>query len=301
MIRGLPAGIEDSSIVLPATASAFLKWAGGKRQLLSDIIAIVPDFDNYIEPFLGGGAVFFALSSARPKFHAILGDANSLLIETYQVVRDVVEPLIVMLSKYEHKYRVEPAKFYYSLRASNPADPLSRAARLIALNRTCYNGLYRVNSKGQFNVPIGRYKNPKICNPGVLRAASYALSASSTELFNGDFEKVALAAKQGDFIYLDPPFVPESSTANFVTYTRSGFGPEEQVRLAKVFSILDARGCFVLLSNSDTPLVRELYSGFSDTTTSVPALRSINSDSSGRSRHRELLIRNYKDCRRTKR
>jgi DNA adenine methylase len=283
-----------SAFLSPVAGRSFLKWAGGKRQLLSDILPMVPDFQNYVEPFLGGGAVFFALSSARPGFRAILGDSNAPLIQTYRVVMDNPAALVDLLFKHELEYNADPEGFYYSLRDQKPSDSLSTAARFIALNRTCYNGLYRVNSKGEFNVPMGRYRNPKICNRDVLVQSSAALRGCRALLLNEDYERVASLASKGDFVYLDPPFAPESRTANFVGYTSSGFGEREQQRLAKVFHMLDGKGCNVLLSNSDTPVVRDLYSGFSSTTARVPALRSINSVGARRTSHSELLIRNYR-------
>ena len=262
--------------------------------MLSRMIPLVPNFRNYFEPFLGGGALFFELASSRAPFRAFLSDSNAQLINVYTAVRDHVEELITLLRRHQDRYARSPAKNYYRMRDEWENElTLSQAARLIALNRTCYNGLFRVNSKGRFNVPIGRYSNPSICNPDRLRAACNTLSRTSARIEINDFEEGLRNVSRGDFVYLDPPFDPLSKTSNFVGYTESGFGIEDQRRVSRVFEKLDSLGCRVLLSNSDTPLVRELYSEFTKGTVVHSSLRAINCEGSKRTDSEELLIANY--------
>ncbi len=269
------------------TPRPIVKWAGGKGQLLQEIDSVLPpSFKDYYEPFVGGGALFFHLYRKGIIRKAVLADANADLISLYVTVRDRVEEVIEELQS--GKY-VNDSRTYYSIRKMVPSDPVIRAARLIYLNRTCFNGLYRVNSKGQFNVPFGRYVNPTILDAANLRAASIAFSG--VEFRVGDFEETVRDAGAGDFVYLDPPYVPISDTASFTSYTKDCFGPEEQERLARVFSELDKRGCYVLESNSATSVIRQLYSRF--TLTEVYAARAISSDGSTRGRVAEFLIRNY--------
>jgi DNA adenine methylase len=250
----------------------------------------VPQFTRYFEPFLGGGALFFHLAS-KFQFRAYLSDANRDLVNAYNVVKSDVEGLIALLAGHERNYRKAPAEYYYRLRSAQPDGSLEAAARFIALNKTCYNGLYRVNRSGWFNVPIGRYRNPAVCDRNQLYNASAALNSSDARIVASDYRQALKKARQGDFVYLDPPFNPLSKTANFVYYTRSGFGEQDQVALARVFWELDGRGCRVLLSNSDTRLTRELYAGFEQRR--VQVLRAISCKGSGRTGYRELLVRNY--------
>jgi DNA adenine methylase len=268
----------------------FLKWAGGKTQLLRTLDASIPEFARYFEPFLGGGAFFFHLTS-RLQFSAQLSDTNRELVNAYNVVKRDVKALIGVLEKHERNYRNSPARYYYRLRSMRPDNDLESAARLIALNKTCYNGLYRVNRNGEFNVPIGRYRNPTICDKSQLRSASSALNYSDTNIFACDYKKALRKAREGDFVYLDPPFNPLSSTAHFVDYTRTGFGVKDQIELARVFCELDRKGCMVLLSNSDTELTRGLYSEFDQSV--VQVLRAISCKGSARKGCREILVRNY--------
>jgi DNA adenine methylase len=268
------------SVSPPLSAKPFLKWAGGKTQLLADILARAPKrFGRYYEPFLGGGAVFFALKPER----ASLSDINPDLIEAYTAIRDHVEEVIAALGFYRCT-----KDDYYRVRAQK-TDLMSlpqRAARLIYLNRTCFNGLYRVNRSGQFNVPFGQYKNPTICHADNLRQASVRLR--HMRLRCQPVTAVARQARRGDFVYFDPPYVPLSPTAQFVHYARGGYGIDDQKRLAKLFSALSRRGVHVLLSNSDTPLVRELYRGF--TIERVMARRNINRSAAGRGVVAEVLV-----------
>lgn len=269
---------------LKVKAKPFIKWAGGKGQLLSQYETYFPkDFLNYMEPFLGGGAVYFHLAPDR----AILSDINEELINTYHMVRDNVGELLLSLRTHKNE-----KEYYYKIRALNPLNlsPVERASRFIYLNKTCYNGLYRVNRKGQFNVPFGRYKNPLICNKEGLCNASEALQRA--ELLVKDFDEITLErAKSNDFIYFDPPYFPLSETSSFTSYASNGFGLEEQVKLANVFKELNKRGCFLMLSNSSVPIIRKLYQEFR--IIEVHASRAISCKGEGRGRITELLILNY--------
>jgi DNA adenine methylase len=276
----------------------FLKWAGGKTQLLPKIGKVLPQtYARYFEPFLGGGAVFFYMvsnNSMGSEVHLI--DINKELINTYNVIKSNVEDLILILSKYQDMYNKSPTKFYYDLRDKfdRNATNMEKAARTIALNKTCYNGLYRVNRNGEFNVPIGRYKKPVICDGENLRNINDALLDFKTNLYFSDYREVLVdKTREDDFIYLDPPYDPISTTAKFTGYTECGFTYRDQRDLSQIFMKLTDRGCKVLLSNSDTPFIRELYKDFSGYTHQVNALRSINSSSSKRTGHKELLISNY--------
>lgn len=240
--------MSQRQLLTRPVAAPFVKWAGGKTQLLATLDSRVPAFDRYFEPFLGGGAFFFHLVS-RLDFTAYLSDANRELVNAYNVVKNNVEELIAALERHERGYRKNPVRYYYKLRSEQPADMIEAAARFITLNKTCYNGLYRVNRSGRFNVPIGRYSNPTICNRDQLRKASAALNYSDAKIAVADYRHVLKKARAGDFVYLDPPFIPLSRTANFVEYTKDGFGNKDQIELAAVFRELDKKGCRVLLSN----------------------------------------------------
>jgi DNA adenine methylase len=268
-----------------SAAAPFIKWVGGKRQLLPTILELVPRSisGTYHEPFIGGGAVFFALFGEGRIRRAVLSDVNRDLIDVYTTVRDSPEELIAALR--EHR---NDKAHYYRVRAL-AVDGLSkveRAARFIFLNRCGYNGLYRVNASGKFNVPFGRYVNPRICDAENLRAASHALQCS--EFRCGDFGGAA-KARGDDFVYFDPPYVPLTRTASFTSYASGGFGPAEQVRLRDLARRLKRRGVRVLLSNSSVPAVHELYAdGFEKR--SVHARRLVSCLPSGRGGVRELLI-----------
>jgi DNA adenine methylase len=259
----------------------FLKWVGGKRQLLPELLARVPmGFDTYFEPFLGGGALFFALLPER----AVLSDSNSRLVRTYRAVRDDVDEVIAELSTYPHD-RV----FFEELRRVDvdALDDIQVAAWMIYLNRTGFNGLYRVNKSGGFNVPFGRYTNPTICNPDRLLAASAGLQGA--EILHASFSDSYKLAKPGDFVYFDPPYVPLSETSSFTSYTKDGFGIEEHKKLRDTVINLKARGVDVLLSNSSAGAVFELYENFE--IEEVYANRAINSKATGRGKVAEVLIR----------
>ncbi|MCB9729816.1 MAG: DNA adenine methylase [Deltaproteobacteria bacterium] len=260
-----------------------LKWAGGKRSLLPDLCARLPArFERYYEPFFGGGALFFHLLPDVAR----LSDVNSELIDLYRVTRDSVEELIEDLRT--HRYE---RGYYYAMRATDPRTlgPVQRASRTIYLNRTCFNGLYRVNRRGQFNVPMGRYQDPVICQADRLRAASQALAG--VDLRDADFTWVLDEARAGDFVYFDPPYQPVSRTANFTSYARGDFGEKDQAHLAEVFSALASRGVHCMLSNSDTPLVRDLYGEFRCERVFAP--RAISRRGDGRQSVAEVIVLSY--------
>ncbi len=267
----------------------FLKWAGGKRQLLPAIARHIPKtYGTYYEPFLGAGAVLFFLQPKR----AVVNDINTELMNTYVVIRDDIENLIADLKKHKN----EKEYYYYMRNLDRQADfhllsPTLRASRMIYLNKTCYNGLFRVNRKGFFNVPFGRYKNPQIVNEPVLRAVHHYLNTAEITLLNTDFEEAVASARSGDFVYLDPPYDPVSDTSSFTGYSSDGFNKKEQQRLRDVFVELDRRGCMVLLSNSATDFVKKLYRNYRIVT--VSASRNINSVASRRGKIDEVLVMNY--------
>jgi DNA adenine methylase len=287
-------GKVDGAAVIPQVSTAatnpakpFLKWAGGKRQLLHELRDHIPSaFGRYFEPFVGGGAFFFDIQPTG----VILGDINLNLIAAYKGVRDDVESVIGLLKIHE---RLHCKAHYFESRAlmlveGRPVGKIANAAaRMIYINKTCFNGLFRVNKAGGYNVPMGRYENPTICDAWGLRAASRALQGVS--LLNQSWEKTAEAVGKGDFVYFDSPYVPASASANFVGYARGGFGPDDQRKLRDCALILKKGGAYVLLSNSDTPEVRELYGrGFE--MRRVEANRAINSKGGKRGAVGELLI-----------
>lgn len=267
-----------------ASPKPFLKWAGGKGQLIPQYEPYFPEtFDTYYEPFLGGGAIFFHLLPRR----AVLTDINPELVNVYQCVRDQVRGVIHRL---EHHQQHHSQDYYYWVRSHLGSTPLERAARLIYLNRTCFNGLYRENSKGQFNVPMGRYKNPKICHPELLYAVSDALR--QTEIAVRPFDALLdTAITSRDFVYLDPPYYPISATSRFTSYNRFAFSKADQIRLKEVFATLAHRGVRVMLSNSDCPFIRELYQEFNIHT--ITAIRAINSNAQKRGKITEVLVTSY--------
>jgi len=267
-----------------------VKWVGGKRQLLDEITPLVPKrITSYCEPFMGGGAVLFSL---QPK-KAIVNDLNSDLITLYEVVRDDVETLIEFLKKHENT-----EEYFYSIRdldrdkeAYKNMSKVEKASRILYLNKTCYNGLFRVNSSGEFNAPFGHYKNPNIVNEPVLRAVSKYFNESEIEFYNEDFEETLKKVKKGGFVYLDPPYDPVSDTANFTGYNKGGFDRNEQVRLKNCCDDLNKRGVKFMLSNSATDFIKELYKDYNIHI--VKAKRAINSDATKRGEIEEVLITNY--------
>ncbi|MCC5635297.1 DNA adenine methylase [Nostoc sp. CHAB 5844] len=276
--------------MLPETCPRpFLKWAGGKSRLIQQYIPYLPKFyQTYYEPFLGGGAVFFHLQPTT----AILTDINAELITTYWCVRDKVEDLISLLQ--EHKSR-HSRDYYYSVRSYQSMNDLEQAARLIYLNKTCYNGLYRVNSQGQFNVPLGSYKNPNICQENLLRAASKALS--SCEIKQADFVNVLnYANSSDDFVFCDPPYHPISNTSYFTGYNGNSFSEQDQIRLRDVCAELAKRSVKVIVCNSDCEFIREIYREINFNIYAIAASRSINSNTKKRGIINELLITSKNFC-----
>jgi len=271
----------------------FVKWAGGKRQLLPILSQHIPkNFDTYFEPFLGGGAVMFhILSKLQPK--CFVSDLNSTLILSYVTIRDKVDELIMSLEKHSENYFKNSEDYYYQVRDSNPKNQIDQVSRLIFLNKTCFNGLYRVNSKGKFNVPIGRYVNPNIVNKENLQILSHVLQSKEISIKCEDFTTALKKPHEGDFVYLDPPYQPVSSTANFTSYTNDSFDYKDQERLYTEFKKLDSRGCKIMLSNSRSQEVIELFSEYSDNIIEINTNRFINSNSKKRTGHTEILIKNY--------
>jgi DNA adenine methylase len=274
----------EASLPSVVGPSPFLKWAGGKSRLLAQFEPFFPEhFERYHEPFLGGGAVFFHL---RPE-QASLSDLNGRLVACYRVIRD--EPGALMERLDDHRRRHNRQYFYEARTRFNGArnmTDLDRAALFIYLNKTCFNGLYRENSRGEFNVPLGSYVDPAVYDPSTIEAVSQALQG--VELRNEGFEGVAERAQAGDLVYFDPPYVPMSATSSFTNYTGAGFDLRLQERLAQLFDTLSRRGVYVMLSNSDTPVVRELFAGWR--VESIRAGRSINSRGSGRGEVGEVLV-----------
>ena len=269
----------------------FLKWVGGKRQLIPEIKKLLPGWlanRPYYEPFIGGGALFFELQPKR----AVINDYNKELINVYRVIRDSPDELIEDLKRHENT-----ATYFYALRALDrepnfdALTDIQRASRIIYLNKTCYNGLYRVNNEGQFNAPFGKYRNPNIVNEPVVRAVSKYLRAGNIQIVNGDYDTVLRDVPDDAFVYLDPPYHPISESSNFTGYIQGGWSEKDQIRLRDVCNRLNERGVKFLLSNSAATFIREIYDGYDIHT--VQATRIVNSVSTGRGQIDELLIRNY--------
>lgn len=272
-----------------AEASPFLKWAGGKRQLLGKLLAHVPEsFGTYHEPFVGGGALFFKLRALERLKQARLSDVNPELVNAWTMLRDATENVLAELEKLASRTDKES---FYAVRALDPAALTGpeRAARIIYLNKTCFNGLYRENSKGIFNVPYGDNGNPRVLDRPNLLAVARALKGVT--LTQGSFSVSVKHARPGDFFYFDPPYHPVSGSSSFTAYSRGGFGVEGQQQLARVFGELAEMGVHVLLSNSDTPLIRELYEGRGFEITRVEASRAINCNADRRGPVGELIIK----------
>lgn len=277
-----------------ATSKPFLKWAGGKRQLIRILNENLPDaFGAYFEPFLGGGALLFHTLANRPGHEYHVSDLNSDLVCTYVTIRDKIDDLIASLRNHEKKYHRDPSAYYYTVRASLPEDSVAKTSRTIFLNRTCFNGLYRVNSKGFFNVPFGKYTNPSIVNENNLRAVSKALRYNSVSVMCRDFESILDDTREGDFVYFDPPYQPISTTASFTSYTKQDFVNGGLERLAALCRKLDSKGCMVMLSNSDSEEVIDMFSSKPWKIERIRANRAINSNPKKRTGHFELLIKNY--------
>ena len=274
----------------------FVKWAGGKRQIMDKLTKYVPDeFNTYYEPFIGGGALLFELSPKK----AVINDSNKELMNVYEVLCDEqkFKKMCSVLNTYEIKHNEE---FYYEIRnkdrnknAYNRLSDYTRAARTIYLNKACFNGLYRVNSKNEFNVPFGKKSKVNTYEGGNLITVSNYLTMNDIKILSIDFEEAVKEAKRGDFVYFDPPYDSETSTFN--SYTEEGFGKEQQRRLAKVFKELDEKGIYVMLSNHNTTLINELYNGFNIHV--IEAKRNINSKGNKRGKVEEVIITNYENKR----
>ncbi len=264
-----------------------VKWVGGKRQLMFELLKNMPkSYNRYFEPFIGGGALFFEL---QPN-NAYISDTNEELVNLYSVVRDNVYELIEDLSKHEvsKEYFLEIRNIDRTIEYQDLSN-IRRASRFIYLNRTCFNGLYRVNSQGQFNVPFGNYKKPRIVDENNLLNCSVLLQR--TEIKCADFSEILTKAKKGDFVYFDPPYVPLNETSNFTSYTKDGFNIDMQFKLREVCDELDSIGVMFMLSNSDTKFVNELYANYE--IKRVFASRAVNANANGRGKITEILVRNY--------
>ena len=267
----------------------FLKWAGGKTNLLGQYEPLFPEWSgDYFEPFIASGAVFFYLSARPEERKYYLSDLNQEIVDAFCAVRDDVEGVIKLLAKHQQLHSKD---YFYQVRGLVPQNlsALEKAARTIYLNKTCFNGLYRVNKKGEFNVPMGNYKKPSILQIETLKAASRALS--SADLSTGHYSVLVDKAQAGDFIYLDPPYHPLSKTAMFTNYVAQAFGEKDQMELAEVAAALSKKGCLVMESNSNTDFIKDLYKGFK--IQEVWARRSINREKSKRGAITELVVTNF--------
>jgi DNA adenine methylase len=267
----------------------FLKWVGGKRQLMPAINELLPEkHTTYYEPFIGGGAVLF--ENQPPK--AVINDFNKELINVYEVIKNHPDELISDLKTHKNE-----SDYFYDIRALDRESSfeslsnIKKASRVIYLNKTCYNGLYRVNNSGEFNSPFGKYKNPNIVNETTIRAVSKYLNNNNVIILNGDFEIAVKGIRKGAFVYFDPPYDPVSESSNFTGYVQGGFNMFDQVRLRDLCVELDSKGVKFLVSNSATPLIEDLYRDFN--IRYVKANRSINSNAKKRGEVDEVLIRNY--------
>lgn len=272
---------------LKQTTYPIVKWVGGKRQLMFELLKNMPkSYNRYFEPFIGGGALFFELQPEQ----AYISDMNEELINLYSVVQDNVYELIKDLSKHEvsKEYFLEIRNIDRTEQYTELSD-VERASRFIYLNRTCFNGMYRVNSQGQFNVPFGHYKNPRIIDENNLLNCSELLK--KTEIKCADFSEILTKVKKGDLVYFDPPYVPLNETSSFTSYTKDGFDINMQFKLRDVCDELDNKGVKFMLSNSDTKLVNELYVNYE--IKKVFASRQINANADGRGKITEVLVRNY--------
>jgi DNA adenine methylase len=281
---GFPSMATTQALVAP-----FLKWVGGKRQIMPEIEQHLPKgIKSYIEPFIGGGAVLFHL---QPK-NAIINDFNSELVNVYNVIKNDLENLIVDLQKHRNE-----SKYFYEIRALDRTEAfenltnVERASRIIYLNKTCYNGLYRVNNSGEFNSPFGKYKNPNIVNEPTLRAVSSYLNSNNIRIENTDYETILKEADRNSFVYLDPPYHPVSESSNFTGYVQGGWDESDQIRLKEACDWLNKKGVKFLQSNSSVDFIKELYSEYQIHI--IKANRAINSDGDKRGEVEEVLIKNY--------
>jgi DNA adenine methylase len=272
-----------------ALVAPFLKWVGGKRQIMPEIEQHLPkEIKVYIEPFIGGGAVLFHL---QPK-NAIINDFNSELINVYRAIEDDLEDLIIDLQQHKNE-----SDYFYEIRALDRTTAfeqltnVARASRIIYLNKTCYNGLYRVNNSGKFNSPFGKYKNPNIVNEPTLRAVNSYLNSNNIRIENTDYETILKEADKNSFVYLDPPYYPVSGSANFTGYIQGGWNEADQIRLKEACDRLHKQGIKFMQSNSCVDFIKNLYSDYHIHI--VKANRAINSDGEKRGEVEEVLIKNY--------
>lgn len=284
--------VDTRSVAFSREPAPFVKWVGGKGRLLGQLLPLLPpgvERMRHVEPFMGGGAMFFARQPER----ALLCDINPELVSTYEMVRDRVDDVIAELRRHAARHKAAgDAEYYYAIRERynrGGGRRAARAAMFIYLNKTCFNGLHRVNRKGEFNVPAGRYVNPRILDEEGLRAASAVLQ--NAEIRHAGFEELLATARPGDFIYFDPPYEPVSRTANFTNYAQDGFTQDDQRRLRDVFDELTRRGCRCMLSNSDVPFIRELYKHHRIDTVAAP--RAVSCDKNKRGLVSEVVVRNY--------
>lgn len=277
--------MSKNQLVMPV-----VKWVGGKRQLLSEITPLLPKrISTYCEPFLGGGAVLFSLQPSK----AIVNDVNTDLITVYEVIRDNIDELINSLKKHQNT-----SEYFYMIRDIDRdkeqyrnLSKIEKASRLLYLNKTCFNGLFRVNSSGEFNSPFGHYKNPNIVNEPILRAVNRYFNSNSINFYSEDFSVTLNRLKKGSFVYLDPPYDPISDTANFTGYNKGGFDKNEQIRLKQCCDDLNRRGIKFMLSNSATNFIKNLYQDYNISI--VKAKRAINANGAKRGAIDEVLVRNY--------
>lgn len=271
----------------------FTKWTGGKRQLLTELKKNLPEkYNTYYEPFIGGGALFFELAPEK----AVINDLNSDLMRCYEAIKNNLDKLIEILKIHSENNSKEYYLKIRELDRSRKYDEMSdveKAARLMYMLRVDFNGLYRVNSKGQFNVPYGKYKNPKILNEELLKNINEYLNSYKIKIMNTQFYEAVSSAEQGDFVYFDPPYIPISESSHFTSYTKNGFTLDDQKKLRDTFIELDKKGVYVMLSNSSSPIVYELYNNYIDNIHTVKANRMINSNSSKRGKVKEVIIKNY--------
>ncbi|MEN6412719.1 MAG: DNA adenine methylase [Veillonellales bacterium] len=273
-----------------ALVAPILKWAGGKRQLIHEIEKYIPrKFTTYYEPFVGGAAVLFY--TQPPK--AVINDVNAELMNLYQVIKNDVDGLIESLKNHKNE-----AEYFYKIReldrdknVYSRLTLIDRASRILFLNKTCYNGLFRVNKAGEFNAPFGNYKNPNLVNEITLRAVSNYFNKANIVFLNGDFEQAVRGIRKGSFVYLDPPYDPVSNSANFTGYNKGGFNQAEQIRLKKLCDSLQQKGVKFLLSNSDTGFINDLYKSYKIEV--IQARRAINSKADSRGEVNEVLVRNF--------
>ena len=272
----------------------FVKWVGGKRQIMRELENNFPkQFETYHEPFLGGGAVMFNLLTKEPRLSCNVSDFNSDLILAYVTIRDKLDKLVKSLENHSKNYHKDSTEYYYEVRKQEPKQQIEKVSRLIFLNRTCFNGLYRVNKKGQFNVPLGRYTNPNIINKENLTVVSKILQSKKIKISCRDFEAILDDTKKGDLVYFDPPYQPVSNTANFTSYTHRDFTEDDLERLADLADHLNSKGCYVLLSNSNSKTVKDFFSKKYWKISSIDANRAINSNAQKRTGHKEIIIKNY--------